>query len=484
MASETAVTRDLMNQILKVLIDDFPRKNFEELFQLHSELWRLKTEVVRAIKKKDRWNPSIQKLKIALGGHVERPGLGGHKYNQIIIQFSKINETLGKVDVLLSAAIKNGKFDPDIKPSIDLLYKFIKEYRKIQKASLWRGSPIDYLRSRKRNFLLYLFRRQLITLKKENYDKFVQYYNIEREIVAKFTILANKLNLIHQEKVIKNSFGPRLKRTLSVALLTLLFAVPSFAAYAHATDNLRLPEYRYALVDTFNDSQAELDFEQKYGINLFGDYTNDDLAKIESVLSAYGDIGKLDVNHISVFPGKYKGRGTVKAQATHHRTILNNTIRLFSGYIDKAVIDHELAHFRHLSILKTNPGFNSEWLRACGKYNRYDMVFSKNVSRTEMGYHYKADPTGVYIDDWANAASRFGHIDAYGGTSLNEDIAMYVQKIKNNSSPLYIILTDFDIYRAKVNLLYHYKFITYDETKSALSAIDNAEKNVKYRKRT
>jgi hypothetical protein len=109
----------------------------------------------------------------------------------------------------------------------------------------------------------------------------------------------------------------------------------------------------------------------------------------------------------------------------------------------------------------SNVGIVGEWLGVSGQYDK-----SKD---TKDGYTVY---TGDFKDVYAGEAAG-GYVRAYGAKNINEDIATFNEKISDPAFFKPLLSADnpySSVYRAKLDLLYEYKYISWGEYQAILNA--------------
>jgi len=129
--------------------------------------------------------------------------------------------------------------------------------------------------------------------------------------------------------------------------------------------------------------------------------------------------------------------------------------------------EHELAHARHVWLVKLHPEFNVRWQKTAGTYNK--------VIHTSKGYRYK---------NGNHKKMALGYVRPYGGKNFYEDIATFVEEINAGKIQNFSKIGDaFDIYLRKIKLLKDYHFITASKASDAKNMIALTAKRINYASR-
>lgn len=216
-----------------------------------------------------------------------------------------------------------------------------------------------------------------------------------------------------------------------------------------------------------NEGEAERRVEQRYGFNIIGDFTDDDLAAIEHVLGTRYNrerLHQLGLRTIIIFGGEYSDEVDYGSQARFGEGV----IRVFSGRVnDTGIFEHELAHIRANFYSRTDAYFWEAWDQVAGRYNR--VVFRRGSP--ERGGVAQVQH---YVDGTSVEVPHFGYARAYGGTDHQEDIATMVERVKIAPEHFGQVTESFDVYLSKFDLLERYGFIMHGEYQQVRRIIEQA----------
>ncbi len=228
----------------------------------------------------------------------------------------------------------------------------------------------------------------------------------------------------------------------------------------------------YREFDLLQESESERRLEQRYGFNIIGDFTDEDLNEIEHVLATrYNQerLYDLGLRTIIIISGEYSDRVDYAGQARFGE----GAIRLFSGNInDTGIFEHELAHIQANHYGRRDANFWKGWDHIAGPYNR--VVFSRGAEAwggVAFVQHY--------VDGSDIELPRFGYARAYGGGDHQEDIGTMIEKIKTNPEHFANVNGDFDAYLQKFEFLEHYGFITHGEHERVRRIVETARMTVR-----
>jgi len=223
----------------------------------------------------------------------------------------------------------------------------------------------------------------------------------------------------------------------------------------------------YREADLLHETESERRLEQRYGFNILGDFTDEDLNEIERVLATRYNrqrLYDLGLRTIVVIAGQYSDRVDYAGQSRFGE----GAIRLFSGNVsDTGIFEHELAHLRANHLGGRDSSFWTEWDRIAGPYNK--VIFRRGTAA-------RGDIALVqhYVDGSGIALPRFGYARAYGGVDHQEDIGMMVQAIKADPHHFARVQESFDLYLAKFAFLERHGFITRGEHERVRHIVDGA----------
>jgi len=146
--------------------------------------------------------------------------------------------------------------------------------------------------------------------------------------------------------------------------------------------------------------------ENKYKINIKGDYTFSDFQLIEEIFEDYGEkwIKNLKISEIVVLPKEYLLYDLEKAKASgktdKHDYLVgiayrNNFRIIVKSKKDPFILFHELSHIHYNTIEKKNPEFNLKWEQINGGYINKDQFKNLREDVAELaeailmiGYEY------------------------------------------------------------------------------------------------
>ncbi len=258
------------------------------------------------------------------------------------------------------------------------------------------------------------------------------------------------------------------KRVLSLCK-TLLLATPLFFTPHNREVVDQQEEYHEYVLTTAIEKYEELDaidadsaldnsLEEKLGIRILGYPTKEDIREIEDFYEnsknrqrvfLKEDVG---LERIVIFPPQMKDHSGYLGKTVFDR----KEIQFFSGQVN----DHGIAHheFTHMGIhyLEENDSlFLEEWRSIAGSYTHIEEI--KNGK--DMRYSYSK--ARERKDPW------LGYVTPYGGKTLHEDVATYVEYVVTEPEIFGKVTESFEIYSQKLELLLCYEFITPEEFKEA-----------------
>jgi len=310
-------------------------------------------------------------------------------------------------------------------------------------------------------------------LERQRLDEFLRIAKHEQGFYGNIAIISHRLGLpgsVHDYAAAHKSYALRRKagRVMLVGLSGLLAAslgalvtVEAYQPPPHA-DALDNDIVRYIQDDRIVNHEAETRLERRYGFDIVGPYTPDDLAHLEARLAASYPpevVRLLGLRRIVLLDAGLKTHVDYAGRAIQS----TGEMRLFSG-TSGAIFDHEMAHFQTFTHERTQSDFVARWNAVAGPYEHVEY----EVGPRERGGVIR-DPR--YSDGAARHLPRHGYILAYGGVNYHEDISTFVGAVRSDGLAFILVTQDFDIYERKLALLRNYHYISEEEFAKAAGLV-------------
>lgn len=332
-----------------------------------------------------------------------------------------------RIKKVLEKALEKNKISEDLIPAAKLLVKFFDELDRIYEGSAKNRIVDSIIGSKKGASLQKILEIQKSAFEKRKYKKFKSLFEDEKAILKNIQNIASELH--SQERVIVG-LPPKQVAAKRVVIHTLLGLIAVFLFQfageimpENYADTAHPNEILHLVLDKENESKAENEFEQRWKVNVIGNFTEKDLAEMNNILESYPSdfLKKCRLDRIYFISQDSKIDNT---KAEHMKSfIMGKRLILVSGMFNKEIVSHELAHAWHLNYV--NPNFKG---------------FEK---------------------EWADASQKESHVCEYGKKNIREDIATFVQYIKGREDikPS----ENFDGFVLKIKLLYKYGFVNENE---------------------
>jgi len=379
-----------------------------------------------------------------------------HTYLRTLQSRSKKLKNLARHRKRLLADLRWGRLQGDMKPAAELIVRFINVFHSINRPPSLIVSPIRWFQSRRVGHFYFLQIAQGGAIITSKYRRFEILYLEERKLMKSLKSLARDMKEMEQATYLSPTLAQRAKVLVRLTAFTLIGGTIA-SVVADWFDPLFTAQHRATITDAITETSKEVAFEREFPIDVTGDFTSEDLQLLSIFLRPYkGLFQQMGLTHIFIAKPSLQAEVDYLGQVHTNSLLLNHTMRLFSGKITKNTVDHEVAHFWHLfHILRVSKEFDPLWIQACDKYSGYNLVHD------EGALHY------VYSDGSA-PGPKYGYVEAYGGWNIREDVATFVETIKNNSDIFDRVKGDYPIYANKIKLLAKYKFISVAERDMAL----------------
>lgn len=332
-------------------------------------------------------------------------------------------------------------------------------------------------------------RKQLKCVAKQNWEGYVNAWKEERifygrfvrfsQRIGQFVAMQRDMDKYHHFAVTKEAQRKdallTILGTAAIAMLAVGFSGYLTGKYVGQGTLTPRPDAVRNIVQVYrerdllagNEGEEERRLEVRYGFNIIGDFTDDDLAAIEHVLGTRYNrerLHQIGLRTIIIFGGEYSDEVDYHGRAHFGE----GAIRLFSGRVnDTGNFEHELAHILANYLRRSDANFWRLWDSIAGQYNR--VVFQRGTAErgnTPFVQHY-VDGTDVRLP-------RFGYARGYGGVNHLEDLATMVQMIKTRPEHFLRVMESFDIYLQKFEFLDRHGFITHGEHERVQGIIGQA----------
>ncbi|MBI2102480.1 hypothetical protein HYT55_01465 [Candidatus Woesearchaeota archaeon] len=204
------------------------------------------------------------------------------------------------------------------------------------------------------------------------------------------------------------------------------------------------------------DSAIDNSLEEKLGIRILGYPTKEDIDDLQNFYSDQKNRRRLflredmGLERVVIFPPQMRAHSEYLGKTVFDR----NEIQFFSGQVNEhGVAHHEFTHLGVQYLEENNSPFLEEWKSIAGSYTHIEEM------RTGKEVRY------VYSKAREKQEPLFGYVTPYGGKSLHEDVATYVEYIVAQPEVFGKATESFDLYSRKLELLLCYEFITPEEFK-------------------
>ncbi len=258
----------------------------------------------------------------------------------------------------------------------------------------------------------------------------------------------------------------KIRRTLSLCK-TLLLATPLFFTPHNREVTNPQDEYDEYVLTTAIEKYEELDaidadsaldnsLEERLGIRILGYPTKEDIEDLEEF---YGNVTNrqriflkenMGLERIVIFPPQMKNHSEYLGKTVFDR----KEIQFFSGQVNEhGIAHHEFTHLGIHYLQENDSPFIEEWRSIAGSYTHIEEI--KNGKDVRYSYSKARDRQEPWL----------GYVTPYGGKTLHEDVATYVEYVVTEPEVFGKVTESFEIYSQKLELLLCYEFITQEEFK-------------------
>ena len=293
-------------------------------------------------------------------------------------------ERIERIIILLEKGKK--RVSQDVVGEYIQILTILRNLKEMLESSFWKSDIIT------------LLEKQKSSLEVEKFGKFLKLFKKEEEKLSGLVGILKSLDINKECEMYPNFSVPQrhafaLKACIALILLVVagsyVLSLSRDRRYSRGIDEIHASNLQnllkeYEKKDLEYESQLEKDFQEKYGVEILGKYTELDMGWVNMITSMYGEniLKELGVERIIFIPMPEKVK-TIKDFEKEARFVVGRTffdrktILLVSGAsigswntqkIFVNVFLHELSHIIHFKAMEEHTEFNTKWKQIKGGY--------------------------------------------------------------------------------------------------------------------